>query len=59
MPYQNLVIPGFVVVFIGIILIVIGSFLQAKGEDSKVNVGVGGFIGPLSLDLPLTSLPLG
>jgi len=45
MVQENLVVIGFAVVFIGIILIVIGSLLGAK--DSKVNFGVGGFIGPI------------
>ena len=42
---ENLVLVGFAVVFIGIIIIVIASLLGAKESGTKVNVGIGGFIG--------------
>ena len=38
---------GIIVVFVGMILIVIGSFLQAKTSDSKTKFAVGGLIGPI------------
>jgi uncharacterized membrane protein len=36
---------GIAVVFLGIVLIIIGSF--AKPSDGKAKVAVGGFIGPI------------
>jgi len=38
---------GILVVFIGMILMIIGSFLQAKPGEGKAKVAVGGLIGPL------------
>lgn len=47
---QYLVSFGILFVFIGMILIIIGSLAQAKtagGKESDVKVAVGGFIGPI------------
>lgn len=40
----NLILIGFIVIFIGILILIVGSILSAK-TDAKV--GFGGFIGPI------------
>lgn len=42
---QTLVLIGIAVVFIGIVLIIVGSMLGAK--ESRARFGFGGFIGPI------------
>ena len=37
---------GFVLLFLGIIFIIVSSFLQGD-KNTKTNVAVGGFIGPI------------
>jgi uncharacterized membrane protein len=44
---MRLVEIGVVVVFVGMILIIIGSLMQAKAQDGKTKVAVGGLIGPI------------
>jgi uncharacterized membrane protein len=45
---EQLIIIGFLTVFIGIALIIIGSILTAtKSKQTKVEWGFGGFIGPI------------
>ncbi len=47
---EKLIIAGFIVMFIGILLIVVGSIglaLFGKVKAKNVDIGIGGFIGPI------------
>jgi len=44
---QELVLIGFVLLFVAIILILVGSVLGAEKSGGKVEWSVGGFIGPI------------
>jgi uncharacterized membrane protein len=47
---ERIVLLGFVLVFAGIAVIILGSFLGAKGKSGSASSGgfaVGGFIGPI------------
>jgi uncharacterized membrane protein len=45
---EQLILIGFLTVFVGIALIIIGSILTAtKSKQTKVEWGFGGFIGPI------------
>jgi len=44
---QHLITIGIVLIFIGFSLVFIGSLLSSQKSGSKVEWGVGGFIGPI------------
>jgi uncharacterized membrane protein len=45
---EQLILIGFFIVFVGIVLIIVGSILTAtKSKQTKVEWGFGGFIGPI------------
>ena len=44
---QELVLAGIILLFIALVLIIVGSVLSAEKEERKIEVGIGGFIGPV------------
>lgn len=44
---EELVTLGIVLMFIAMLLIIVGSILGSENGERKVEVGVGGFIGPI------------
>ena len=44
---QELVLAGIILLFIALVLIIVGSVLSAEKEGRKIEVGIGGFIGPV------------
>ena len=46
---ERLIVLGFVFLFLGLALIVFGALFQALQTKPKVEVGFGGFIGPIPI----------
>jgi len=38
---------GILFILFGILLIILGGFIGISGENSKTNLAIGGFIGPI------------
>ena len=44
---EQLISLGILLIFIGFVIVFIGSFMSSKDTNSKTKVAVGGFIGPI------------
>lgn len=44
---DKIIFIGIGLIFLGIALLVIGSFFGAGKQESKINTAVGGFVGPI------------
>jgi uncharacterized protein (TIGR00304 family) len=42
-----LILSGIFLIFLGFVLVVVGTFLSATSEQPSVKVAAGGFIGPI------------
>ena len=49
MPFkmEQLISLGILLIFIGFVIVFIGSFMSSKDTNSKTKVAAGGFIGPI------------
>lgn len=45
---EKIILTGFLIIFLGIVVVIVGSFLAtSKSKQTKVEWGIGGFIGPI------------
>ncbi len=44
---EKIILTGTLLIFIGILIVVIGSILTIQSSNTKTNLAIGGFIGPI------------